>query len=524
MKKNIISSNKNLESCEKGFIFSIRRYFKFDSHKAIFRKEIVGGISTFLAMCYILAVNPSIVGDAPIDPSLGNVVGNMASKYQGGLFLATAISAVIGTFFMGVWARIPVAVAPGMGLNAFFAYNVAKSVGFESAMTVTIISGILYLILVMTPARNKIAKMLPHNFKIAVGAAIGFFIAYLGLQSSGIIVQSKAPGLVSAIGNFGDPLVITAVCLIVLGLILHFGKVPGGILLTMVIGAIIIIALSLSGVVNEGVANYGLLGSYSDFSTFTDVAKAGWIGFSNIEMWKSPMTYIGVLSFLYMDFFDTTGSLISINKMADLDKVDKNWMTKANQVDAASTIFGAGIGATTVTTFVESTVGIGHGARTGFSTLVIASLFALSIPAWPIIQVFMPIEGLQPITSPILIIIGAMMISQLRFFEWEIFIDIPMMFVTIIMMLLSNSIAHGLSFGMILFVILNSWLGLIQKITHKKKVINDFTIPTSGELKGNVKVREFNYLKRVNIVCWIIALISLVYIVLEMGQTYGNWF
>lgn len=505
----------------------IKKYFRFDSFQATFKKEIIGGLTTFLAMCYILAVNPSLVGQSPLSQEAVGTGAN-ASVYAGGLFLVTAISSFIGTFLMGMWARIPIALAPGMGLNAFFAFNVAQSVGFESALSITILSGVFYFIVVVTPLRNKISSMIPTNFKIAVGAGIGLFIAYLGLQNSGIIVKDLNSTLVSKIGDFTNPLVILAVCLILLGLILHFAKIPGSLIITMAVGAVILVILCVTKTVvplssaGEVLDNYGLLGSYDNFSTFKDVVKAGWVGFANISMWSNPMTYIGVLSFLYMDFFDTTGSLIVVDKMGQFEKIDKNWMTKANQVDAVSTIIGAGIGSTTVTTFVESTTGIESGARTGFASLVTAAMFGLSIALWPILQVFMPINGLQPITSTSLVIIGAVMLSQIRNFEWEIFADIPMLFITILSMTLMNSIAHGLSFGMIIYVVMNGSLGLIQKIKNHKKVVNDMSMPIS-DTSNYVKTREFNYLKRINWVCIVIAIISLLYIILEAGYNAG-WF
>ena len=322
---------------------------------------------------------------------------------------------------------------------------------------------------------------------------------------------------------------------------MHFAKIPGAMIITMVIGAIILIIFCTTGLVtphqitgygNDGKAitaaldNFGLLGNYEDFKSFGEVAKAGWLGFGNIQMWKNPMTYIGVLSFLYMDFFDTTGSLIVINKMIDLDKKDSTWMIRANQVDAISTIACAGFGATTVTTFVESTTGVEAGAKTGFASLITAAMFGLSIALWPIMKVFMPItlangSSFQPITSVALVVVGAVMLSQIRTFEWEIFADIPMLFVTIIMMVLTNSIAHGLSFGMITYVVMNGSLGIIQHIKKKKKVVNDLTIPISDS-QNDIKTREYNYWKRVNPTCITISIISLVYIIVETLVEYTN--
>ncbi|MGL4343121.1 MAG: NCS2 family permease [Metamycoplasmataceae bacterium] len=487
-------------------------YFKFDSRKAILKKEIIGGLSTFLAMAYILAVNPSLVGDAPIDPS-NSELGN-ASIYSGGLFLATALSAFIGTLFMGLYANLPIGLAPGMGLNAFFAYNVSSQIGFDSALTVTIISGFLYCIVVLTPLRSFISDKIPKNLKLSIGVAIGFFIAFLGLQNSQIIVKDFA--LVSKLNDLTNPFVILAFAILFLGIILYYLKIPGSIVITMLIGAILVIILKFSGI--DGISSANLLGSYGDFGTFSDVVAAGWRGFSNVKMWTSPMTYLAIFCFVYLDFFDTTGTLMALNRMIKLDETDPKWIQKANVVDAISTVGGAGIGATTVTSFVESTVGVGAGAKTGFSTIITAICFGLSIAAWPILQVFMPIThngiSYQPITGPILVLIGTLMITQIKYFEWEVAIDIPMLFLTIIFMTLTNSIAEGIGIGIITFIVLNFFGGLHQKIMHRKKVIETLSFPLSEEVK-EIKTREFRYWKRLNWTIIIIGIFSLTFILIQ---------
>ncbi|MBR2999104.1 MAG: NCS2 family permease [Mycoplasmataceae bacterium] len=520
------------------FLTSFKKYFKFDTFDAIFKKEIIGGLSTFLAMAYILAVNPSIVGASPINPGDNQ---QFASQYQGGLFLATAIATVFASMFMGLYARVPLALAPGMGLNAFFAYTVAQQVGFDSALTITMLSGILYFFVVMSPLRTKISSIIPTNLKISIGAGIGFFIAYLGLQNSRIIIKDPSNALVSTLGDFGNPLVIVGLVVLVLALVLHYSKITGSIIISMLIGAIILIILiltkSIKGV-DPNTINPVSVG-YSGFSTFDDVIVAGWKGFANANMWKNPITYIGILSFFYMDFFDTTGTLIVMDKTLNLSKKDPNWMEKANFVDAVSTVVGSSIGATTVTSFVESTVGVSAGAKTGLSTIVTALCFASSIALWPVIQIFMPInvDGIQyqPITGPILVLIGTLMITQIRHFEWEIIIDIPTLFITIIMMMLTNSIAYGLSFGIITFVILNGFLGLMQyflmhfsknetKRKSCKKIVNSIEILTIKDEGVKVKTREFYYLKRIDIWLYLIFLIAIIYIILQTGITYHNWF
>lgn len=493
----------------------IKTYFKFDERKATFKKEIIGGISTFLAMAYILAVNPSIVGDSLMKPGLTETAANLS----GGLFLATAISAFFGTMLMGLWANIPIGLAPGMGLNAFFAYTVSQSIGFNGALTVTIISGLIYFLVVITPARDFITKKIPNNLKLSIGAALGFFIAYLGMQSSGII-QSN-PDTLTTLGDFSNGLVILSVAMLFLGLILHYLKIPGGILITMFVGAIILIILLQTKAISNVAPDHSLIGNYSDFSSFEKVVQGGWLGFGDVAVWKSPMTYLGIFSFVYLDFFDTTGTLMSLNRMIKLDESDTNWMNKANKVDAVGTIVGASIGATTVTSFVESTVGVSAGAKTGFSSLITASMFGLSIAIWPILQVFMPIpivveDGLtfyQPIIGPILIIVGTLMISQLKHFEWEITIDIPMLFLTIMFMMLTNSIAEGMAAGAITFLVMNFFGGLIQRFTKRKQVIQTMEIQFSSS-ESHVKNKDYNYWKRINWVIVFIAIFSITFIII----------
>lgn len=494
----------------------MKKYFKFDSNNAIIKKEIIGGISTFIAMAYILAVNPGMVS---------SIEG--ANSFTGGLFLSTAISSFFASMFMGLYARIPISLAPGMGLNAFFTYNVASQIGFESALTVTILSGIMYFIVVMTPAREKISKIMPTNLKLSIGAGIGFFIAFVGLQDSKIIIQDESGALVSGLGDFFNPLVIVAIVLLFVALVLHYSKIPGAIIITMLLGGIILIPMIATGYINNvspDTINPSIVG-YKGFETFSNVASAAWKGFARVQTWTSPITYIAALSFLYMDFFDTTGTLISIEKTLGLNEKDNKWMAKANLVDAIGTIAGASIGSTTVTVFVESNVGISMGAKTGLSTCVTSLLFGVSIALWPIIQIFMPISGYKPITGPILFLVGTMMITQIKHFEWEIAIDIPTLFMTIMFMMLSNSIAYGIAFGTITFVILNTFLGCWQYLfKNKKRIVNSMEITTTSHSGPKIKTREFYYLKRVNVALIVISIISIVYIILQQGIYNLNWF
>lgn len=503
----------------------LKAYFQFDNYQAVFKKEIIGGLSTFLAMVYIMAVNPAIVGNAPLDPN--NPLAGSARNFQGGLFLATAISAFLATMFMGLYARVPVALAPGMGLNGFFAFTVAAQIGFESALTATILSGLIYFFIVITPARQKIASLIPANLKLTIGVAIGFFIGYIGLQNSQIIV-ADGKALATQLGDLGHPLVILAVCLLVIGLILHYAKVPGAIVLTMVLGAIILIPIIMTNGfpgANPQSINPAVVG-YQGFSTFGNVIQSGWKGFANPQMWKSPITYVAILSFLYVDFFDTTGMLITIDKSTQLSKHQPKWLAKACVVDAISTFGGASLGASTVQAFSESVVGISAGAKTGFSAIVTALCLGATIALWPIMQIFMPVDvilndqfrSFQPITGPVLIIVGAIMIEQIKHFEWKYVVDIPVFFVTIVLMMLTNSIAYGLGFSTLAFVFLNGALGFVQTLKMRQQISSKISVEQTSDAKA------INYWKRLNWGLLIIALISLVYLILQTGIFYHNWF
>lgn len=251
----------------------VASFFSFKEHSATFKKEIIGGISTFLAMAYILAVNPSIMSGA-----------NGAKDYAGVFFLGTAISSMVATLAMGLYTKVPVALAPGMGVNAFFAYTVASSVlgmQVEEALVATFVSGLLYVVIALSPLRTLIAKMLPKNVKLAMGAMIGLFLAYIGLADSGIIVsgatsfgpQQGMAGVATAtkMGNLSDPFVIIAIITLVLVFALHILKVRGAAIIAM-IAAVVMMAIAYGCHVGDADKAFQLK-QYSDFGKFGDLSS-----------------------------------------------------------------------------------------------------------------------------------------------------------------------------------------------------------------------------------------------------------
>lgn len=488
---------------------NVASYFSFKERGATFKKEIIGGLSTFLAMAYILAVNPGMLSNS-----------NGGHNYAGVFFLGTAIAAMVSTIAMGLFANVPIALAPGMGVNAFFTYTVASSVlgmTVEQALIATFCSGILYAIVAITPLRTLIARMLPKNMKLAIGAMIGLFLAYIGLIDSGIFVSgaSQIPGAPhvsfgtpTKIGNFKDPFVLIAIITMILVFILHFLKIKGGAIIAIFAG-VIMLAIAKAAGVNDASKAFQIQ-DYKSFGKFGELSKGMWSSFGSAM--SNGKFYIAVFVFLYVDFFDTTGTLFSVGEQAKLndgpDKGEK-WMAKANMVDAAGTIFGSVMLTSTTTSYVESTVGVSQGARTGFSSVITGLLFGLAIAIWPIMSPVMPIEHaqsglgayndgfaptIQPVTGPILVLVGALMISQLKHFEWVQVIDIPVLFVTLVFGMLGYSISTGIAAGVVLYYLINSVAlaaTTIQRKRGKEFVVNDEEMPTANVKPIKVQNPEF---------------------------------
>lgn len=504
---------------------SIKNFFNFKEASTTFKKEILGGLSTFLAMAYILAVNPGMLSGAD---------GARGMGYTGVFFLGTAISAFAGTMLMGLYAKVPVALAPGMGVNAFFAFTVASNIlglQVEDALIATFISGLLYMVIALTPLRNVIAKMLPKNVKLAIGAMIGLFLAYIGLNDAGIIVSdaSAAPWVSTKImsatstklGNLADPFVIIAIVTLLLVFVLHFLKVKGAAMIAM-IAAVIMVAIAYAANVKDA-GNAFKIQPWNEFGKFDDLANKMWSSIG--DSLSKGQIYIAIFVFLYIDFFDTTGTLFAVGKQADLDKRDPNWLKKANTVDAISTVFGSMMLTSTTTSYIESSVGVSQGARTGFASVITALGFGLAIAAWPILSPIMPIEHtvegvgaihspatIMPVTGPVLVLVGSLMMSQLKHFNWAKTIDIPVLFITLIFGMLAFSISTGIAAGIIMYFLLNGAV-LIKHMIDKKPIsVNDMEFLESSGVKKVDQTAPSDLKKRIlNPVMITLFILAIVY-------------
>ncbi|MFW5754351.1 MAG: NCS2 family permease [Marinilabiliaceae bacterium] len=402
----------------------LQEFFKLKENHTNIRTEVIAGITTFMTMAYILSVNPDILSDTGMD--------------KNALFSATALSAIAGTLVMALWARLPFALAPGMGLNAFFAVTVVLGMGYswQFALTAVFLEGIIFLILTAFNIREIIVNAIPVNLKHAISVGIGLFIAFIGLQKSGLIVSDEVTFV--ALGDMGSSAVwITLFGLLVAGVLLA-RKVRGALLLG-------IFAATLAGI------PFGL----------TTLPEGQWIvlppsvGPIAFQFEFSSILSIDMLivlfTFLFVDMFDTVGTLIGVSSKADMIRKDGT-LPRAKQAlfaDSIGTTVGSILGTSTVTTYVESASGVAEGGRTGMTALTTAGMFFLALFLSP---VFLMVPSAA--TAPALILVGSFMMSPVMKIEWEDYTESIPVFFTIIMMPLAYSIAEGIVFGMLAYVAL----------------------------------------------------------------------
>ncbi|AHF57266.1 NCS2 family permease [Spiroplasma eriocheiris] len=444
----------------------ISHFFQFDTFQTTFRKEIIGGVSTFLAMLYILSVQPQMLSSAPDVNHLNDASYNMSF---GGIFISTAIAAFVATFIMGLSANTPVGLAPGMGLNAIFTFNVAKNgIGYQGALIAVMISSLIFCVISSTKLRTLIIGAIPHSIKLAIGSGIGFFIAYLGLHNIGLVGDNAVSkggviyngGIpVAELGNLKTnwPVILMGLGVLILIFILHFKKIPGAIAIAIIVG--LGVSLIVGNVVNNDFikANFShwTWWSYHDFDGFSNNIKSTFTAFGNSKIWTSPVLYVSIFVFLFVEFFDSTGTLYSVTKqISDQSGIKYELRPRSLIADSVGAIVGGVLGTSPVTTYVESTTGVSQGARTGFSSLVIGTLFLISIVLFPIFRLITP-----AIAGAATIFVGTLMIVQIKDIEWlqpELGIGA---FFTIIMMIVTFSITNGIAVGFISYTI----VGLINK-------------------------------------------------------------
>ena len=412
----------------------MKKYFQFEELGTNYKREILGGLTTFLAMAYILVVNPNMLTLVDIK----DLPDALRMDY-GAVFVATAVSAAIGCFVMGIIAKYPLALAPGLGLNAFFAYTVILTNGspWEHALAAVFVSGVFFLILTLTGLREKLINAIPMELKIAVGAGIGLFVSFIGLKNAGIIVPNSAT--VVGLGDLHDAEVLLAIFGIVITIIFLVRGWKAGVFIGMALTAIVGMIFGLVELPSQIVS-----APPSIEPTFGKLFSA----FGDAEFYTLTMLSV-ILSFLFVDFFDNAGTLMAVANQAGFVKDNK--LPRAGRAlisDSIASTVGSVLGTSTVTSYVESSAGVGAGARSGFASIVTGICFLLALFFSPVLSVIT-----LAVTAPALIVVGILMVSSLGEIEWKKFeVAVPAFF-TMLMMPLTSSIATGLAVGFVFYPI-----------------------------------------------------------------------
>lgn len=409
------------------------KYFKLKENGTNKRTEVIAGITTFLTMAYILAVNPSILSATGMDANA--------------LFTSTAIAAIAGTLIMALWAKLPFALAPGMGLNAFFAFSVVLGMGYswQFALTAVLIEGIIFILLTLFNVREAIVDSIPKSVKTAISAGIGLFIAFIGLQNAGVVVKNDAT--LVHLGDITTGSALLAMIGLVVTSVLIVKKIKGDLLIGIVLTALIGIPMGITQI--NGIV-----------STPPSIAPIFFqFEFANILSFDM---LIVVFTFLFVDIFDTLGTLVGVSTKANM--LDKNGnvpnIKKAFMADALGTTFGAMLGTSTVTTYVESAAGVSEGGRTGMTSLITAICFAVALFFAP---VFLAIPGAA--TAPALILVGLFMIAPIKELDFNDYSESIPAFICILAMPLTYSIAEGITLGVLSYVFINALAGKFKKLS-----------------------------------------------------------
>ena len=412
----------------------LKKLFGFDSTKTTIRTEIVAGITTFLTMSYILAVNPTMFGELDGMP-------------VGSVFTSTALAAIVGCLAMAFVGKLPFGLAPGMGLNAFFVYSVCMGMGYswQFALTAVLIEGLIFIVLTLTNLREAIVNAIPMSLRNAIGAGIGLFIAFIGLKSAGVVVADGAT--LVALGDVTSGSALLAFIGLVITGFMYSRNVPGAILLGIIITMVIGIPLGVT-----------------EFKGIVSAPESIAPIFCQFEFDKifSVDMLVVVFTFFFIDMFDTVGTLVGVCTKAKM--MDENGniyrVKQAFMADSIATTAGALLGTSTTTTYVESAAGVAQGGRSGLTALVVGGCFVIAMFFSPL---FLSIPSAA--TAPALIIVGLLMAEQIKNVKFDDFSESIPAFVCMLMMPLTYSISNGILIGMITYVLMNMICGKFKKLS-----------------------------------------------------------
>tara|TARA_Y100000748_G_scaffold190383_1_gene159399 strand:- start:1013 stop:2386 length:1374 start_codon:yes stop_codon:yes gene_type:complete len=411
----------------------LERLFKLKSHETTPKQELLAGLTTFVTMAYIVLVNPQIMSAAGMDP--------------GASFVGTCIAAALACFAMGLYANWPVGLAPGMGLNAFFTFTVVIEMGYswEIALGAVFLAGILFVLMSITPLRRWMLDSIPINLRIAMGSGVGLFVGFIGLKSGGLIIDNDANFL--SLGDFSKVETLLAGLGFLLISVLAIRKVPGAIILG-------VIAVTVVGMIFGLIQFQGFVSMPPDLApTFMKLDILGALDLAMVSV---------VISFLFVNLFDTAGTLLGVANRANLVDSDGNVknLARALKADSTSSVVGAFFGCAPVTSYVESSAGVEAGGRTGLTAVVVGLLFLLAI-------FFSPLAAIVPAyaTSGALIYVAILMLGGMEKLDWSDTTELVPSLIMIVMIPLTFSIANGIALGFISYVVIKAFVGEIKSVS-----------------------------------------------------------
>lgn len=414
----------------------MENYFKLKENGTNPKTEILAGLTTFMTMAYILVVNPGILSQAGMD--------------FGAVFTATALSAAMATMLTGLYAKLPFAQAPGMGLNAFFAFTIVKQMGYswEFALTAVFLEGIIFILLTAFNVREAIVNSIPNNIKKSISVGIGLLIAFIGLDNAHVIIHPKDGGTIVALGNITSGEALLAIIGILITGIFLAKNIRGALLIGIVITTLIGIPMGITKVP-------------TNFFSIPPSISPIFLKFEWHNIF-TPNMFIALFTLLFMDMFDTVGTLVGVATKAKMLDKDGNVprVKQALFCDAIGTTLGACLGTSTVSTFVESASGVAEGGRTGLTAVSTAVMFLIALFISPLF-IMIP----SPATAPSLILVGLFMMSPIKEIDLEDFTEAIPAFLTIIMMPLSYSISDGIVFGVVSYIVIKALAGKVKDIS-----------------------------------------------------------
>lgn len=444
----------------------LKKLFGFDSTKTTIKTEIVAGVTTFLTMSYILAVNPLIFNGLMPD--------------NGAVFTATALAAIVGCLVMAFWGKLPYGLAPGMGLNAFFVYTICGIMGYswQFALTAVLIEGLIFIVLTLTNVREAIVNAIPLNLRYAIGGGIGLFIAFIGLQSSGLVI--KQDSTLVTLGDVTSGSALLALIGLAITGVLYIKKVRGAMLIGILVTTVIGIPMGVTGKIT------GIIDTPNSIAPI--FCKFEWENVFTLDM------LVVVFTLLFIDMFDTIGTLVGVSTKAGMinEKGRIKNIKEAFMADAIATTVGACLGTSTTTTYVESASGVAVGGRSGLTAFTVGACFAVALFFSPL---FLSIPSAA--TAPVLILVGLMMLEPITKIEFDKFSEAIPAFICLIAMPLTYSISNGILLGIISYAVINILCGKFKKLTPTLSILAVlfvlkfvFVNPTESAVENNIPMTQ----------------------------------